>query len=120
MQIGATNEGKVIGSGGSVIKDIESKTGAQVKVQKGMGTVTICGFKRDAIDAAKAMVEAIVLQATGGVGIRREGEVSERISVSKRGGLIVGPGGQNIRSIKEESGADVQVTLEPYALNPKP
>jgi hypothetical protein len=25
------------------------------------------------------------------------------------GGLIVGPGGQNIKSIKEESGADVQV-----------
>ena len=47
----------MIGSGGSVIKDIESKTGAQVKVQKGVGTATVCGFQREAVDAGKAMVQ---------------------------------------------------------------
>ena len=54
MQIGTAQEGKVIGSGGAVIKDIESKTGAQVKVQKGFGTCTVCGFDRSKVDAAKA------------------------------------------------------------------
>jgi hypothetical protein len=41
--------------------------------------------------------------------LRRYSEVSESIPVPRRGGLIVGPGGVNIRRLKEESCADIQV-----------
>ena len=56
-------------------------------------------------------MEEIIKDPNRGSGapVLRAGEVSESIPVPRRGGLIVGPGGVNIRRIKEESCADVQV-----------
>ena len=43
VQIGERNEGRVIGAGGCVIRDLEARTGCSVRVQKGEGTCTIRG-----------------------------------------------------------------------------
>jgi rRNA processing protein Krr1/Pno1 len=59
VHIGAQNEGRVIGSGGSVIRDLEARTGCSVKVQKGEGTCTIGGVDPEKVAAAKAEVQRI-------------------------------------------------------------
>ena len=113
VRIGERNEGRVIGTGGCVIRDLELRTGCSVKVQKGEGTCTIGGTDREKVAAAKAEVyrvcEAAGTPVDGFVGAD---VVTERVSVYRRGGLVVGPQGVNIRRVKDESGAHVQVERE--------
>jgi rRNA processing protein Krr1/Pno1 len=119
VHIGAQNEGRVIGSGGSVIRDLEARTGCSVKVQKGEGTCTIGGVDPEKVAAAKAEVQRIceasgnpVGGGGGPAGYYKQHECTETVSVYRRGGLVVGPQGVNIKRIKEESGAMVQVIRE--------
>lgn len=111
IQIGERNEGRVIGTGGSVIRDLEARTGCSVKVQKGEGTCTIGGTDPTKVAAAKAEVYR-VCEAAGTPVDGFAASVTERVSVYRRGGLVVGPQGVNIRRIKDESGAHVQVERE--------
>ena len=114
VQIGERNEGRVIGAGGCVIRDLEARTGCSVRVQKGEGTCTIGGTDQQKVAAAKAEVYKVCEAAGTPVNgfAANADNVVERVSVYRRGGLVVGPQGVNIRRIKDESGAHVQVMRE--------
>ena len=114
VQVGERNEGRVIGAGGCVIRDLEARTGCSVRVQKGEGTCTIGGTDQQEVAAAKAEVYKVCEAAGTPVNgfAANADNVVERVSVYRRGGLVVGPQGVNIRRIKDESGAHVQVMRE--------
>jgi polyribonucleotide nucleotidyltransferase len=78
LVIPAEKIGTVIGSGGSVIKDIIEKTGAEVNVvedkEKKQGVINISSPDQEAIDQALEMIDGLVREVE--VGDEFEGEVT--------------------------------------------
>ena len=125
IRVDVRAEGRVIGAGG-VVRDVEARTGARVRVNKGTGEHVISAVDRAACDAAAAEIRAIadavdrdrdrdganIDENRGGVRAPRPGEIERRISVRRRGGCVVGPGGSTIRRLCEETGCDARVVRE--------
>ena len=124
IRVDVRAEGRVIGAGGAVVRDVEARTGARVRVNKGTGECVISAVDRAACDAAAAEIRAIadaVDRDCDGANIDeicralrapRPGEIERRISVRRRGGCVVGPGGSTIRRLCEETGCDARVVRE--------
>ena len=78
LVIPADKIGTVIGSGGSVIKDIIEKTGAEVNVvedkEKKQGVINVSSPDQQAIDQALSMIDALVREVE--VGDEFQGEVT--------------------------------------------
>ena len=126
IRVDVRAEGRVIGAGGGVVRDVEARTGARVRVNKGTGECVISAVDRAACDAAAAEIRAIadavdrdrdrdganIDENRGGVRAPRPGEIERRVSVRRRGGCVVGPGGSTIRRLCEETGCDARVVRE--------
>jgi polyribonucleotide nucleotidyltransferase len=78
LVIPADKIGTVIGSGGSVIKDIIEKTGAEVNVvedkEKKQGIINVSSPDQEAIDQALSMIDSLVREVE--VGDEFQGEVT--------------------------------------------
>lgn len=107
MSIPADMTRKLIGPQGATIRDIQDKTGAQVDVARrntvvnGEIVVTLTG-PEDCCDSAKNAIKALVEESTG----------SEQVMMwieESMCGLIIGSRGSKIRSIQDNSGANVKI-----------
>jgi rRNA processing protein Krr1/Pno1 len=124
ISIDVRAEGRVIGAGGAVVRDVEARTGARVRVNKGTGECVISAADHAAVVAAAAEIRAIADPVDrdrdgskldddrGGLRAPRPGEIERRVSVRRRGGCVVGPGGSTIRRLCEETGCDARVVRE--------
>lgn len=105
--------GKVIGSRGSKIHEIQDDTGAQVDVGRketavnGKILVTLSGGT-DACAMAKETIEALVAE-TGDREQVDSGETLEMWIREKKCGLVIGAGGSQIKDIQIDSGARVKI-----------
>lgn len=115
--------GLVIGKGGENIKRIQNESGAMVRVdpntvdEKGNKMCTITGTKQ-AVDEAHRQVQSVIENAAtnkrprmaqdggGGGG----GAEQYRMKIpAQRTGAIIGKGGETIKSIKQQSGCDIEL-----------
>lgn len=108
----------IIGKGGSQIKDIQSSTGAQVKIadptQGPDREITVIGHE-DQQQKAIDMINSIISQQRGGrsdrgggYGGRNDFKFEMQIP-NDRVGLVIGKQGATINEIKQQSGAQVSV-----------
>lgn len=109
--------GLVIGKGGENIKRIQNESGAIVRVdpntvdEKGNKLCTITGTKQ-AVEEAHMQVSNVIENAA----IKRprtqtmDGADQYRMKIpASRTGAIIGKGGETIKSIKQQSGCDIEL-----------
>lgn len=109
--------GLVIGKGGENIKKIQNESGATVRVdpntvdEKGNKLCTITGTKQ-AVEEAHMQVSNVIESAA----IKRprtqtmDGADQYRMKIpASRTGAIIGKGGETIKSIKQQSGCDIEL-----------
>lgn len=109
--------GLVIGKGGENIKRIQNETGATVRVdpntvdEKGNKVCTITGTKQ-AVEEAHNQVASVIENAATNKRPRMQVEGSEQYRMkipASRTGAIIGKGGETIKSIKAQSGCDIEL-----------
>lgn len=109
--------GLVIGKGGENIKRIQNETGATVRVdpntvdEKGNKVCTIVGTKQ-AVEEAHNQVSSVIENAATNKRPRMQTEGSEQYRMkipASRTGAIIGKGGETIKSIKLQSGCDIEL-----------
>lgn len=109
--------GLVIGKGGENIKRIQNETGATVRVdpntvdEKGNKVCTITGTRK-AVEDAHNQVASVIENASTGKRPRMmvEGSDQYRMKIpASRTGAIIGKGGETIKSIKQQSGCDIEL-----------
>lgn len=109
--------GLVIGKGGENIKRIQNETGATVRVdpntvdEKGNKVCTITGT-RQAVEDAHNQVASVIENASTNKRPRMavEGTDQYRMKIpASRTGAIIGKGGETIKSIKQQSGCDIEL-----------
>lgn len=109
--------GLVIGKGGENIKRIQNETGATVRVdpntvdEKGNKVCTITGTKK-AVEDAHNQVASVIENASTNKRPRMavEGTDQYRMKIpASRTGAIIGKGGETIKSIKQQSGCDIEL-----------
>lgn len=109
--------GLVIGKGGENIKRIQNETGATVRVDpntvdaKGNKVCTIMGTKK-AVDEAHNQVANVIENAATNKRPRTQmdGADQYRLKIpASRTGAIIGKGGETIKSIKQQSGCDIEL-----------
>lgn len=109
--------GLVIGKGGENIKRIQNETGATVRVdpntvdEKGNKVCTIVGTKQ-AVEEAHNQVSSVIENAAANKRPRMQTEGSEQYRMkipASRTGAIIGKGGETIKSIKLQSGCDIEL-----------
>lgn len=109
--------GLVIGKGGENIKRIQNETGATVRVdpntvdERGNKLCTITGTK-SAVEDARIQVENVIESAgtSKRPRLQSEGGDSYRLKIpASRTGAIIGKGGETIKSIKQQSGCDIEL-----------
>lgn len=100
----------IIGKGGVTIKGIRERTGAAVDL---IGDVIKLTGTEEAVEAAKKSVEKILAdQQLGPWAKLKQGEVCEEIELGEAVGMVIGRQGTMIRTIKDESGADLDISRE--------
>lgn len=124
-QVDKSKHGIIIGKGGATIKDLENKYGVKIVLPKDdSNTITVNGDK--AADAVAAIQELVapkkasksepVSKATSSSSSSKpsEAKASKVLKIAEEDHkYIVGPGGATIKSIREETGCDVQITTKP-------
>lgn len=110
--------GLVIGKGGENIKRIQNESGAIVRVdpttvdELGNKLCTITGTK-NAVEEARLQVENVIESAATNKRPRMQpsdGSESFRMKIpASRTGAIIGKGGETIKSIKQQSGCDIEL-----------
>lgn len=109
--------GLVIGKGGENIKRIQNETGATVRVdpntvdEKGNKVCTITGTK-EAVEEAHSQVANVIENAATNKRPRTQVEGSDQYRMkipASRTGAIIGKGGETIKSIKQQSGCDIEL-----------
>ncbi|XP_005101546.1 protein BTR1 isoform X3 [Aplysia californica] len=117
MMVESANVGKIIGRGGSKIRDLEQDSNARIKISRdedenGMKSVEISGTDEE-IDAAKRMIEQCLSQDRDSGRRFGGGGDSETIFVeSSEVGRIIGRGGSRIRDMESESGCRIKVSRD--------
>ena len=107
------HEGRIIGRGGSTIKDLQSRfqVNIQIKRPEGITEITGVGANECAAEIRRIIEEAKTLTAGGGGGGGGGGpqfnadpnSVTETIMCEGAEGRIIGKGGQHIRAIMERT-----------------
>lgn len=113
--------GLVIGKGGENIKRIQNESGAIVRVdpntidERGNKLCTITGTK-NAVEEARIQVENVIENSGNNKRPRMgvDGSDSFRMKIpASRTGAIIGKGGETIKSIKQQSGCDIELEKNP-------
>ncbi|XP_059178963.1 far upstream element-binding protein 1-like [Physella acuta] len=124
MMVESSNVGKIIGRGGSKIRDLEQDSNARIKISRdededGMKSVEISGTTEE-IENAKRLIEECLSGGSrgggggGGRGFGGDGGgESETIYVeSSEVGRIIGRGGSRIRDMEADSGCRIKVSRD--------
>jgi len=124
MQVESRNVGRIIGRGGSKIRELQDDSGAKIQVareegENGMKSVEISG-SYDAVQHAKQMITECLNadfgggRGGGGGGYGGDsGGPTETIYVdSSEVGRIIGRGGSTIREMQDGSGCRIKVSRE--------
>ncbi|MGQ0847676.1 MAG: polyribonucleotide nucleotidyltransferase [Actinomycetota bacterium] len=87
IQIPKDKIGEVIGPKGKVVRELEEKTGATIEIDEeaGYGIVRIASTDRQALEAAKERVTAIVFPPEAELGKEYDGEV---VNITKFGAFV--------------------------------
>ena len=93
----------IIGRGGSKIRQLESKTGARLSVQRGTTVLDISGTEEQ-VKEAKKLVQEIISSVAGS---RLEMKLTR-----ENVGYVIGRGGSTIREIQQKSGARLQIVRD--------
>ncbi|KNC82662.1 hypothetical protein SARC_05062 [Sphaeroforma arctica JP610] len=94
----------IIGPKGSVIQEIQSSTGAKIDLDRSSNDATITG-EPDCVKAAVNRIEKIVGDAQKLVDSRQQ----VVIDLQDKMGAVIGKGGENIKSIQQDSGARLDI-----------
>lgn len=132
--------GFLIGRGGETITSMQARSGCKVQIQKEQDLVpgqthrviTLQATSQDSIDQCRQMIESMVqdrMRASGGSfgggsgGGARDAKVQDALSMGHAlvdvevpdadVGLIIGKGGMTIKSIQDQTGAQVQIPPRP-------
>jgi len=100
--------GKIIGTKGSQIAEIRSRSGAQVDVDKSTSScrVRLVGTQQQ-VDNARAIIAQLMLPVAGG---GQEGTSGEYLEIPKGSvGRVIGAGGARIQELQERSGAKIDI-----------
>ncbi|KAG5175658.1 hypothetical protein JKP88DRAFT_337901 [Tribonema minus] len=122
--------GLIIGKGGNNVRNLQLRTGAQIKIPPGPDagdperrTLTVVAASRGAVDAALA--ELTTLAAAGpppGPGSGGGGPTLTMSIPAERVGLVLGKGGATVKDIQARTGATVRIDIpqpgDPAALAP--
>jgi len=107
IEIGPEPIKVVIGKGGLTIQQIESSTGAKIKVNKDKGLVTISGSAGQA-EAAKVAINDIVTEFTENARLIE----TATVDVGTSGSAVIGKGGSTLKKIENQSGAKLSLSKE--------
>eukprot|EP00798_Chlamydomonas_sp_ICE-L_P009524 gene9524-12463_t len=107
----ADKVGKVIGKLGATIKDLQQRSGTQIKVDQTVPgehkPINITGSK-EAVARAKQMIQDVIV--SDAVPTASVGETTRSVECAPHlVGRIIGRGGETIRSLQTASGAHIQV-----------
>ncbi|KAJ1429448.1 hypothetical protein B484DRAFT_328934 [Ochromonadaceae sp. CCMP2298] len=118
--------GSLIGAGGKSIKELQAVTGAKVHVSSNMepfpGTsdrVVVLTGPYESVSLTQNLIWELIALVTSAANAKENDaiDVVGKLTVpAAAGGLILGRGGANIRSLSEESGARVNMTSKDEAL----
>lgn len=103
--------GRIIGSGGSQIKELRHESGARVSVEKCDTSckVHISGTPEE-VDKARTLVNALADEGQSGSGPRRDARATDQMEVPlSMVGRVIGKGGEMIQRLQRESGARLDV-----------
>lgn len=109
--------GLVIGKGGENIKRIQNETGANVRVdpntidEKGNKMCTITGSKK-AVEEAHVQINQVIETAGTNKRPRMQMDGADEYKMkipAQKTGAIIGRGGETIKSIKQQSGCDIEL-----------
>jgi far upstream element-binding protein len=111
----AGHEGRIIGRGGGTIRDLQDRYGVRIQLKREHGVTEVVG--PGAQGAAAAIREIIsqvaVMGAPPGADRAAAGPVvggaKETIPCAGAESRIIGKGGNNIRSLRERTGASIRV-----------
>ena len=117
--------GFIIGRGGDNITRMQMQTGAKVQVEKDLQpgqtqrVITLKASNQQALDDVKKMVQALVDDRVGTSSVPRDAKVEQAVHAGHvlvemkvpdtDVGLVIGRAGSTIKSIQEQSGANIQV-----------
>ena len=114
----AGHEGRIIGRGGAMIRELQDRHGVRIQIKRPEGVTEVSGA---GADAAAAEIRKIIADAQTGGGGGGGGPtqpptdpnaVSETIMCDGVESRIIGKGGQNIRALMHRTGAHVRVISE--------
>lgn len=132
-----SKHGLIIGKGGATIKDLETKYGVKIVLPKDdSSTITVNGAKAaEAIAAIQELVAPKEKKSASSSTSSKSSSTSSKSSSSSSSSsskkpsesnatkvlkipeedhkYIVGPGGATVKTIREESGADIQISTNP-------
>ena len=111
------HEGRIIGRGGAMIKDMQARHAVNIQIKRPEGVTEITGAGAEACAAEiRGIIRDAAAQGPGGApgggapaGSLEPGAVTETIMCEGVEGRIIGKGGQNIRALMERTGARVKV-----------
>eukprot|EP00026_Physarum_polycephalum_P013301 Phypoly_transcript_13686.p1 GENE.Phypoly_transcript_13686~~Phypoly_transcript_13686.p1 ORF type:complete len:347 (+),score=81.48 Phypoly_transcript_13686:51-1043(+) len=113
IDVHRSKHGRIIGKGGSKMKQVQSESGAHVTIPKqslNSDKITLKG-RREAVDKAKQLILDLVKGEGEGEG-GDESKMSTKLQVPKdKHRLIIGRGGATVNEIREE--ANVEIIIPP-------
>eukprot|EP00040_Diaphanoeca_grandis_P038504 m.256663 g.256663 ORF g.256663 m.256663 type:complete len:603 (-) comp34569_c0_seq1:49-1857(-) len=101
----------VIGKAGSMIKQIQSDSGAKMDIEKGSGRLTITGTEEAVEDAYRAVVAIVNAEAS---------ILTQSIPVPEgRVAALIGKGGEKIKQLQTLSGCFIKIDRETNSVSAK-
>ena len=111
VPVESTDFGKIIGRGGDTIRRLQEESGARMQVDRPNSGVLITGDASGCEVARTLLQEVLDAQDDRGGG-PSSSIISIEIDAQGQEGRIIGKGGENIRSLSQQTGAKLQIIKE--------